>query len=128
MCKALLEGGAPGLHFYTLNLEKVVVGILKGLGKISDAQAAAFQAVEADAKFMVSAQGITTGTKANGNRPALPGNRPLVEADPAMHELVQQEKARQMRCIELIASENFVSEAVLEAMVSLETATTVATR
>ncbi|CAE7824650.1 SHM4 [Symbiodinium sp. CCMP2456] len=116
MCKALLEGGAPGLHFYTLNLEKVVVGILKGLGKISDAQAAAFQAVEADAKFMVSAQGITTGTKANGNRPALPGNRPLVEADPVMHELVQQEKARQMRCIELIASENFTSRAVMECL------------
>lgn len=95
MCRKLLEGGAPGLHFYTLNLEKVVVGILKGLGKITDAQASAFQAVEADAKFMVSAQGITTGTK--GERPALPGNRPLSEADPVMYELVQQEKARQTR-------------------------------
>ena len=49
MCRKLLEGGAPGLHFYTLNLEKVVVGILKGLGKINDSQAAAFQAVEAEA-------------------------------------------------------------------------------
>lgn len=95
MCRKLLEGGAPGLHFYTLNLEKVVVGILKGLGKITDAQASAFQAVEADAKFMVSAQGITTGTK--GSRPALSGNRPLSEADPVMYELVQQEKARQTR-------------------------------
>lgn len=114
MCRKLLEGGAPGLHFYTLNLEKVVVGILKGLGKINDSQAAAFQAVEADAKFMVSAQGITTGTK--GNRPALPGNRPLSEADPLMHQLVQQEKARQTRCIELIASENFTSRAVMECL------------
>ena len=96
MCRKLLEGGAPGLHFYTLNLEKVVVGILKGLGKINDAQAAAFQQVEADAKFMVSAQGITTGTN-GGSRPALPGNRPLSEADPLMHQLVQQEKARQTR-------------------------------
>ena len=146
MCRKLLEGGAPGLHFYTLNLEKVVVGILKGLGKITDAQASAFQAVEADAKFMVSAQGITTGTK--GARPALPGNRPLSEADPVMYELVQQEKARQtrwgilgegglgfvkttllqfysrvcnffsweLRCIELIASENFTSRAVMECL------------
>ena len=157
MCRKLLEGGAPGLHFYTLNLEKVVVGILKGLGKITDAQASAFQAVEADAKFMVSAQGITTGTK-GACRPALPGNRPLSEADPVMYELVQQEKARQtrwggrnlffrnfcsftvefvtffvgnslkfsfgrifggwvdLRCIELIASENFTSRAVMECL------------
>ena len=33
-----------------------------------------------------------------------------------MHELVQQEKARQMRCIELIASENFTSRAVMECL------------
>ncbi|CAE7286094.1 SHM4 [Symbiodinium sp. CCMP2592] len=115
MCKKLLDGGAPGLHFYTLNLEKVVVGILKGLGKISDAQAAAFQSVEADAKFMVSAQGITTGTQVS-NRPILPGNKPLKEADPVMFDLVQQEKARQTRCIELIASENFTSRAVMECL------------
>jgi len=31
MCKRLLSGGAPGLHFYTLNLEKSVVHILEGL-------------------------------------------------------------------------------------------------
>lgn len=115
MCKKLLEGGAPGLHFYTLNLEKVVVGILKGLGKISDKQAAEFQQLEADAKFMVSAQGITTGTKVV-NRPALPGNRPLLEVDPTMHDLVQQEKNRQRRCIELIASENFTSRGVMECL------------
>lgn len=32
MCKKLIDGGAVGLHFYTLNLEKVVYGILDGLG------------------------------------------------------------------------------------------------
>eukprot|EP00437_Effrenium_voratum_P059199 CAMPEP_0181500546 /NCGR_PEP_ID=MMETSP1110-20121109/55282_1 /TAXON_ID=174948 /ORGANISM="Symbiodinium sp., Strain CCMP421" /LENGTH=812 /DNA_ID=CAMNT_0023628871 /DNA_START=56 /DNA_END=2494 /DNA_ORIENTATION=- len=115
LCKALLEGGAPGLHFYTLNLEKVVVGILKGLGKITEDQAKAFSQVEADAKFMVSAQGITTGTKANA-RPELPGNRPLQQVDPVMYDLVQQEKARQTRCVELIASENFTSRAVMECL------------
>ena len=30
--KLLTEAGAPGLHFYTLNLEKVVLGIMEGLG------------------------------------------------------------------------------------------------
>ena len=31
LCKKLLEYGVPGLHFYTLNLDEVVVGILRGL-------------------------------------------------------------------------------------------------
>lgn len=61
MCRELLAGGAPGLHFYTLNLEKVVLGILKGLDKITAEQVALFTAGDADAKNMVSAQGITTG-------------------------------------------------------------------
>ena len=39
MCKECLDGGAPGLHFYTLNLEKVVVGTLLGLGMITAEQA-----------------------------------------------------------------------------------------
>lgn len=32
VCKDLIESGVDGLHFYTLNLEKVVYGILDGLG------------------------------------------------------------------------------------------------
>merc|ERR1712039_228633 len=59
MCKRLLEGGACGLHFYTLNLEKVVIGALLGTGLITQAQADACTADETDAKLMVSAQGIT---------------------------------------------------------------------
>merc|ERR1719223_852205 len=63
---------------------------------------------------MVSAQGITT-TPAT-NRPKLPGNRPLSEADPEMFDLIGQEKVRQGKCIELIASENFTSRAVMECL------------
>merc|ERR1719373_1031333 len=51
----------------------------------------------------------------------LSGNKPLKEADPIMHALIEEEKNRQMRCIELIASENFTSKAVLECLGSVLT-------
>jgi glycine hydroxymethyltransferase len=54
-------------------------------------------------------------------RPVLSGNRPLAEADPEVHSLIEEEKARQMRCIELIASENFTSRAVMECLGSVLT-------
>merc|ERR1712050_778629 len=79
MCQALLQGGAPGLHFYTLNLERVVVGVLKGLKLVTEEQANVCTMGDADAKTMVSAQGITTGTTASATRPKLSGNRPLCE-------------------------------------------------
>jgi len=50
------------------------------------------------------------------SRPQLSGNRPLSEADPTMHALVAEEKARQLKSIELIASENFTSRAVMECL------------
>merc|ERR1740139_386246 len=50
------------------------------------------------------------------SRPVLSGNKSLKEHDPLMHDLVQEEKARQMRSIELIASENFTSRAVMECL------------
>jgi len=42
--------------------------------------------------------------------------RSLEEADPSVHDLVQREVARQEDGLELIASENFASRAVLEAV------------
>jgi glycine hydroxymethyltransferase len=54
-------------------------------------------------------------------RPQLSGNRPLKEADPKMFALVEEEKARQLRSIELIASENFTSRAVMECLGSVLT-------
>merc|ERR1712137_180302 len=55
------------------------------------------------------------------SRPVLSGNKSLQEADPEVYDLVQQEKARQMRSIELIASENFTSRAVMECLGSVLT-------
>jgi len=54
-------------------------------------------------------------------RPQLPGNKTLKEADPEMYALVEEEKARSMRSIELIASENFTSRAVMECLGSVLT-------
>ena len=51
----------------------------------------------------------------------LPIARPLAEVDPAIYELIQKETRRQDGQIELIASENFTSEAILEATGSVFT-------
>ena len=40
----------------------------------------------------------------------------LAEKDPEIFQLIQDEKQRQFSCLELIASENFTSRAVMEAM------------
>merc|ERR1712110_1099758 len=115
MCQKCLDGAAVGLHFYTLNLETATLAILQNLKLITPEQASKCVGGDADAKTMVSAQGITT------DRPKLAGNRPLKEADPTMYALIEEEKNRQLRCIELIASENFTSKAVLECLGSVLT-------
>lgn len=43
-------------------------------------------------------------------------NLSLEEKDPEIFKLIQQEKDRQYSCLEMIASENFTSRAVMEAM------------
>jgi glycine hydroxymethyltransferase len=50
-----------------------------------------------------------------------PMARPLAEVDPAIHRLILKEAERQNGQLELIASENFTSEAVLEATGSVFT-------
>src|SRR5215468_6429280 len=47
--------------------------------------------------------------------------RPLAESDPEIYAAIQNETRRQHEGIELIASENFVSEAVLQAAGSVFT-------
>jgi glycine hydroxymethyltransferase len=44
------------------------------------------------------------------------GNQPLSVADPEIHRIMEKEKLRQFKGIELIASENFVCRAVMEAL------------
>src|SRR4030088_2345265 len=47
--------------------------------------------------------------------------RPLAEVDPKVYQAIQNETRRQNSQIELIASENFTSEAILEAAGSVFT-------
>jgi glycine hydroxymethyltransferase len=55
------------------------------------------------------------------NSRSLNQSRPLHEVDPAIARAIDLEVDRQARTLELIASENFVSEAVLEALGSVMT-------
>ena len=52
------------------------------------------------------------------SKPQLAGlvDAPLQEADPVVWDIVQKEKERQRKGLELIASENFTSRAVMEAV------------
>merc|ERR1719199_2035743 len=59
LCQKCIDAGACGLHFYTLNLEKVTLGMLKALKMITAEQHDKCLGSEADAKSQVSAQGIS---------------------------------------------------------------------
>ncbi|CCW68599.1 unnamed protein product [Phytomonas sp. Hart1] len=52
---------------------------------------------------------------------SLPGNVPLIKHDPHVYRLIQEELQRQFQGLELIASENFTSHAVLECLGSVLT-------
>ncbi|XP_071965043.1 serine hydroxymethyltransferase, cytosolic-like [Antedon mediterranea] len=53
---------------------------------------------------------------ANGDSKAWFGDEPLEQNDPEIYNIILKEKDRQRRGLELIASENFASKAVLEAL------------
>ena len=52
---------------------------------------------------------------------SLPGNKSLQDHDPELHAVLQKELRRQVEGLELIASENFTSRAVLECLGSVAT-------
>jgi glycine hydroxymethyltransferase len=53
--------------------------------------------------------------------PSIPQNRSLLEQDPELFDIIEKEKSRQFRGLEMIASENFTSRAVLECLGSCMT-------
>jgi glycine hydroxymethyltransferase len=59
--------------------------------------------------------------KTTGNMNLRQGNQPLEQVDPAIFEAIEKERKRQFENIELIASENFTSRAVMEAQGSVLT-------
>eukprot|EP00501_MAST-03F_sp_TOSAG23-6_P000121 GSMAST32.ASY1.ANO1.123.1 assembled CDS len=46
----------------------------------------------------------------------LPQCQPLEQHDPELYDIIEREKTRQWSCLELIASENFTSRAVMECL------------
>jgi glycine hydroxymethyltransferase len=69
--------------------------------------------------FRFTAQ-VTTDTMASAAprviAQTLPGNTPLKEHDPKVFDIIEMEKVRQWSSLELIASENFTSQAVMECL------------
>ncbi|XP_010700590.1 serine hydroxymethyltransferase (SHMT-L) [Leishmania panamensis] len=57
----------------------------------------------------------------NRQVPSLPGNASLRDHDPEVHQLIHKEMRRQIEGLELIASENFTSRAVLDCLGSILT-------
>lgn len=71
----------------------------------------------------VAASSSSTLTNPQKARPPLATgpDTSLAEQDPELYDLLEREKSRQYKCLELIASENFASRAVLETLGSVLT-------
>lgn len=59
---------------------------------------------------------MSSNGKSNGEKDVWFGDQPLEQNDPVIYDLIRKEKQRQINGLELIASENFTSRAVLEAL------------
>jgi glycine hydroxymethyltransferase len=71
-------------------------------------------------KFVMS-EGTNEKLRSEGIMNDQPGNQPLDQVDPEIFAAIERERQRQFENIELIASENFTSRAVMEAQGSVLT-------
>jgi glycine hydroxymethyltransferase len=71
-------------------------------------------------KFVMS-EGTNEKLRSGGTMNEQPGNQPLDQVDPEIFAAIERERQRQFENIELIASENFTSRAVMEAQGSVLT-------
>ena len=95
-----------------------------GRGTGSDAHGGAIHEIRADPNLRTgrrnrARRSYTRGVTHSSTR--IPFGPPLAEADPEIAAAIRAEEARQSDGLELIASENFASEAVLEATGSVMT-------
>ncbi|EGC37884.1 serine hydroxymethyltransferase [Dictyostelium purpureum] len=64
----------------------------------------------------VTNRSLVNNGKASFSTKLLSTNKPVKESDPEIYDLIRKEKERQFTGLELIASENFTSRAVMEAV------------
>ncbi|CAM9290367.1 unnamed protein product [Scytosiphon promiscuus] len=76
MCKTLMEAGAPGLHFYTLNLERSVRLILNGLGYTETAATRRMYPWRASSLSKRAAEDVRQAPRRKGIQPINWANRP----------------------------------------------------
>lgn len=76
MCQRLLQAGVPGVHMYTLNLEKTAVEILKNVGLVKGEEAGT---ISGSGKEVV-ANGGTIGEEVDGGVPNVSGGNVAVMA------------------------------------------------
>jgi methylenetetrahydrofolate reductase (NADPH) len=79
MCQRLLQAGVPGLHMYTLNLEKTAVEILKNVGLIEGEEASTTGFISGGGMEAV-ADGTTTTVEVDGGVPDASGGNVAVMA------------------------------------------------
>ena len=60
----------------------------------------------------------SNGVKMNGDSAEWSMSKPLEDLDPEVYEIIKKEKRRQTASLEMIASENFTSTAVLDCLSS----------